>query len=83
MSSQTAVDVVKSEADKRQYRGTVLANGIKVVLVSDPTADKAAAALDINIGHMSDPDMLHGLSYFCEHMLFLGTRKYQEENEYN
>ena len=32
---------------------------------------------------MSDPDELPGLAHFCEHMLFLGTEKYPEENEYN
>ena len=27
------------------------------------------------LGHMSDPDDLPGLAHFCEHMLFLGTKK--------
>ena len=81
MSSRTVVPVVKSEADKRDYRALLLGNGMKVVLVSDPTTDKAAAALDVNIGFMSDP--IPGLAHFCEHMLFLGTKKYPDENEYN
>ena len=81
MSSKTVVDVVKSEGDQRNYRGLVLGNGLKILLVSDPTTDKAAAALDVNIGHMSDP--ISGLAHFCEHMLFLGTKKYPDENEYN
>lgn len=34
-------------------------------------------------GHMSDPDELPGLAHFCEHMLFLGTEKYPDENQYN
>ena len=32
---------------------------------------------------MSDPAELAGLAHFCEHMLFLGTKKYPEQNEYN
>lgn len=32
---------------------------------------------------MSDPDELPGLAHFCEHMLFLGTKKYPDENQYN
>lgn len=32
---------------------------------------------------MSDPDDLPGLAHFCEHMLFLGTEKYPQENDYN
>ncbi|OWR46486.1 putative metalloprotease, partial [Danaus plexippus plexippus] len=54
-----------------------------VLLVSDPTTDKSAAALDVNVGYLSDPDEVPGLAHFCEHMLFLGTQKYPEENEYN
>lgn len=33
-----------------QYRGLELTNGLKVLLVSDPTTDKSAAALDVNAG---------------------------------
>lgn len=32
---------------------------------------------------MSDPKELPGLAHFCEHMLFLGTKKYPEVNSYN
>ncbi|ESO95121.1 hypothetical protein LOTGIDRAFT_232210 [Lottia gigantea] len=77
-------DVIsKSAEDKRLYRGLELTNGMKVLLVSDPDTDKASAALDVNIGYMKDPWELQGLAHFCEHMLFLGTKKYPEENEYN
>ena len=80
-SPRREVEIIKSGGDERKYRGLVLENGMKIVLVSDPTTDKAAAALDVNIGSMSDP--VPGLAHFCEHMLFLGTKKYQDENEYN
>lgn len=32
---------------------------------------------------MCDPEDLPGLAHFCEHMLFLGTEKFPEENEYS
>lgn len=69
--------------DDRKYRLITLANGMEVLLVSDPTTDKAAAALDVNVGHLSDPDDLPGLAHFAEHMLFLGTGKYPKENSYS
>uniref|UniRef100_A0A8C2MPK7 Insulin-degrading enzyme n=1 Tax=Cricetulus griseus TaxID=10029 RepID=A0A8C2MPK7_CRIGR len=75
--------IVKSPEDKREYRGLELANGIKVLLISDPTTDKSSAALDVHIGSLSDPPNIAGLSHFCEHMLFLGTKKYPKENEYS
>lgn len=44
--------IVKSPEDKREYRGLELANGIKVLLISDPTTDKSSAALDVHIGRV-------------------------------
>ena len=44
---------------------------------------KAAAALLVNVGSYHDPPHLQGLSHFLEHMLFLGTEDYPEENAYN
>ncbi|KAK9508348.1 hypothetical protein O3M35_005934 [Rhynocoris fuscipes] len=75
-------NITKSSEDKREYRGLELANNMKVILVSDPTTDKSAAAMCVNVGYMSDPDDLPGLAHYCEHMLFLGTEKYPVENEY-
>lgn len=34
-------------------------------------------------GFLSDPKEVHGLAHFCEHMLFLGTQKYPNENDYS
>lgn len=34
-------------------------------------------------GSLSDPGNISGLAHFCEHMLFLGTKKYPKENEYS
>lgn len=53
-----------------------------MLLISDPTTDKSAASLDVHVGSMSDPWEVPGVAHFLEHMLFLGTKKYPEENEY-
>ncbi|KAK0157501.1 hypothetical protein PV328_011241 [Microctonus aethiopoides] len=73
----------KSPNDEKLYRGLILNNEMKVLLISDPTTDKSAAALNVQIGHLSDPDELPGLAHFCEHMLFLGTAKYPDLHEYH
>jgi nardilysin len=44
---------------------------------------KAAAALLVNVGSYHDPPHLQGLSHFLEHMLFLGTEDYPEENAFD
>jgi len=43
-------NIIKSPEDKRLYRGLQLKNGMKLLLISDATADKSAAALDVHIG---------------------------------
>eukprot|EP00283_Hemiselmis_rufescens_P014323 CAMPEP_0173441206 /NCGR_PEP_ID=MMETSP1357-20121228/23831_1 /TAXON_ID=77926 /ORGANISM="Hemiselmis rufescens, Strain PCC563" /LENGTH=1140 /DNA_ID=CAMNT_0014406771 /DNA_START=93 /DNA_END=3515 /DNA_ORIENTATION=+ len=72
-------EVEKSPEDRRSYRTLTLPNGLRVLLASDPMTNKASAALDVHVGHYSDPDQIAGMAHFCEHMLFLGTQKYPEE----
>jgi insulysin len=38
--------------------------------------------LNVNIGSLQDPKGINGLAHFCEHMLFLGTKKYPSEEHY-
>ena len=76
------VTPITSETDDNAYRGLVLENGMKVMLVSDPDTDQAAAALDVHVGSGSDPSGWNGLAHFLEHMLFLGNGKYPEAGEY-
>jgi secreted Zn-dependent insulinase-like peptidase len=42
----------------------------------------AATALNIDVGHYDDPADRQGLAHFLEHMLFLGTEKYPEPDDY-
>eukprot|EP01035_Chromulina_nebulosa_P017237 gene17237-22763_t len=48
----------------------------------DPSTDKSAACCDVNVGSMLDPVLAPGLAHFLEHMLFMGTKKYPDENAY-
>lgn len=75
--------VVKPDVDDRSYRIITLKNGLTALLINDPTTDKSAAALDVNVGSYNDPKDLPGLAHFCEHLLFLGTEKYPKENDYS
>lgn len=81
-SGLSAADIITSPLDDRQYLAHQLSNGMQVLLISDPSADKAAAALDINRGSGNDPRDREGLAHFVEHMLFLGTKGYPEAGEY-
>ena len=73
---------MKSPSDTRTYKYIQLNNNLKCILVSDPTTEKSAAALDVHIGSAFDPREFQGTAHFLEHMLFMGTEKYPSENEY-
>lgn len=71
-----------SPNDEHQYRYLTLNNGLRVLLVHDQHAQKAAAALAVNVGHFDDPSDREGLAHYLEHMLFLGTEKYPKVGEF-
>ena len=65
-------------------RYLTLDNGMKVLLVfSNEKFTKSAAAMDVAVGSLADPDQSEGLAHFLEHMLFLGTKKYPKVGEYS
>ncbi|KAJ3676945.1 hypothetical protein LUZ60_002669 [Juncus effusus] len=43
---------------------------------------QAAAAMCVKMGSISDPPNAHGLAHFLEHMLFMGSSEFPDENEY-
>ena len=77
-----SVEVIKSPGDQRDYATFQLANGMRVLVISDPDAEKAAVSLDVLAGSKDDPPGREGLAHFLEHMLFLGTGKYPDAGEY-
>ena len=72
----------KSASDTNEYATLTLENGLTVILVSDPSAERSAAALAVNAGNFQDPDQHPGIAHLLEHMLFLGTEKYPEADAY-
>jgi hypothetical protein len=68
-------NIIKSSQDSRLYRGLLLDNGLKCLVISDSTTDRSAASLDVHAGYMLDPAQFPGLAHFLEHMLFMGSKK--------
>lgn len=64
---------IKSPVDENAYRYLELKNGMKVLLISNPHTDTAAASLNVGVGSQQNPPQRQGLAHFLEHMLFLGT----------
>jgi len=75
--------VLRSPSDHRTSEYVVLGNGLRALIVSDPTCDKAGAAMDVEAGALDDPPDTEGLAHFLEHMLFLGSTKYPKEGDFS
>lgn len=60
-----------------------LENELEAYIISDPRAEKSAAALTVQVGSWEDPKDAPGMAHFVEHMLFLGTEKYPEESSFD
>jgi len=81
-------DIITPPQDGRPHKYIKLENELKVLLVQDSEAETSAACMFVGVGSLDDPDhsatnqKINGMAHFCEHMLFLGTKKYPEENYY-
>lgn len=71
-SEVLAMEVASNEpfSSTRKYKSVTLANGMRVLLVSDKFARQSSAALTINgAGQFSDPTYVTGLAHLTEHMV--------------
>jgi insulysin len=56
---------------------------LRVLTVLDRDAEKSAFAVAVEAGSLEDPADFQGLAHFCEHMLFLGSDKYPDQDAFS
>lgn len=74
--------IIQSVSDTRKYKIIQLENGLECIIISDPDTKKASASLSVGVGSLQDPVEVQGIAHYLEHMLFMGTKKYPDENIY-
>ncbi|RWS07056.1 insulin-degrading enzyme-like isoform X3, partial [Dinothrombium tinctorium] len=80
---ETHRDIIKRPNDNRSIEGYTLTNGLKLLLISDPSTATAAASLNVNVGSMSSPKSLPGLPHLLEHMIFFNSEKFPDSDEFS
>ena len=53
---------------------------MEVILIQDASIQAPAASISISVGSNNDPKKLQGLAHFLEHLVFMGSEKYPEQN---
>lgn len=74
------MNIPKNES--RKIKNGILSNGLKYAVIDDKLDDKTYISVGVGVGTNMDPDDLPGLAHFTEHMLFLGSKKFPDENYY-
>jgi insulysin len=83
IQDKAKVHVLSPAFSARKTLKIKLKNGLEAYLISDPNTDLSGAALSVSVGSWEDPKENPGLAHFTEHMLFLGTKKFPNESEYD
>ena len=59
-----------------------LPNGLKVLLISDPTLSTSGLSLQVSVGSSYEPPSIPGIAHLLEHMLHMRSKKYPLEGFY-
>ena len=68
--------------ENRIFESEKLANEIKTLYIEDKLSDKTVVTVCVKVGSLANSKEYQGLAHFLEHMLFLGSKKYPEEDFY-
>jgi len=78
-----AIKILKSPNDYRDYDYSVLSNDMQLIIVSDSQTESSVCGVRVEAGSFHEPASSPGLAHFLEHMLFLGSEKYPNPNQYD
>ncbi len=68
--------------EKREFKYGILPNKLKYTIIYDKNADNSSVVVSVNTGSLYEPIEYMGLAHFLEHMLFMGSNKYKDEDYY-
>jgi len=82
IQDQNTLTIKTPSFRERKTAKVQLSNGLKALVISDPNIEQSAASVAVEVGSWSDPKKYPGAAHFTEHLLFLGTEEYPEEDAF-
>lgn len=83
IEDKNPLEILSPSLKDRKSVKVRLKNGLEAFLISDPSTHESAASLAVEIGCWHDPAEYPGMAHFCEHMVFMGSKKYPDENGFS
>ena len=71
------------ENEDRVFKYGILPNKLKYTIIYDKNSDSSNVVMNVRTGSLYEPLEFLGLAHFLEHMLFMGSEKYPEQNDYH
>ena len=71
------------ENEDRIFKYGILPNKLKYTIIHDKNADSSNVVMNVRTGSIYEPHNFMGLAHFLEHMLFMGSRKYKDEDYFS
>lgn len=72
--------LVRKDQPLKKYR---LSNGVEICFVQDKKQTRSSAAVAVQAGSWDDYPDAQGIAHFLEHMLFLGSEHYPQEDGFS
>jgi predicted Zn-dependent peptidase len=66
------------EAPPREIHRATLANGLRVLIVPDPSTPVVAVAVHVDVGFRSEPEGRTGFAHLFEHLMFQGSESLEK-----
>lgn len=80
LSNLSNINVEKSLTDSREYEYFKLNNGLQCLIIKDDSESQCGACLNVEAGSVNEK--IEGLAHFLEHMVFMGSKKYPDSNDF-
>jgi insulysin len=71
------------ENEDRTFKYGILPNKLKYTIIYDKHSDTSNVVMSVKTGSLYEPLEFMGLAHFLEHMLFMGSRKYKDEDYFS